>query len=172
MGESRPLRGETGVDQADLRRVLGRFATGITVVTARDQDGRPRAITVNAFTSVSLDPPLILYCLGKFAFSFDVFANAAAFAVNILGADQQPLSDRFARRAEDDLADLSLRELATGSPVLTGSLAVLDCQMEARHDAGDHLIVVGRVRALDVSSGSEPLVYFGSRYRRLEETGP
>lgn len=172
MSDSKSATPDTTVDEADLRRVLGRFATGVTVVTARDADGRPCAITVNAFTSVSLDPPLILYCLGKFAFNFDVFADAEAFAVNILSADQQALSDRFARRAKDDLGDLALRRLATGSPVLAECLAALDCETEARHDAGDHLIIVGRVRALDPPRGAEPLVYFGSRYRRLKEPGP
>ena len=168
MGETRRVRRRTCVDEAELRLVLSRFATGITVVTGRDEELRPRAITVNAFTAVSIDPPLILYCLGKSAFNFDVFANAKAFAVNILSADQQALSDRFAREAEDDLADLRVTELATGSPVLAGCLAALDCETEAIHQAGDHLIVVGRVSALDVPREAPPLMYFRSRYRRLK----
>ena len=147
---------------------MSRFATGVTVVTGRDEALRPRAITVSAFTSVSLDPPLILYCLGKTAFNFDVFADAKAFAVNILSADQQALSDRFAREAEDDFPDLPAAELATGSPVLRGCLAVLDCETQAIHEAGDHLIVVGRVRALDMPPEAEPLIYFRSRYRQLK----
>ena len=168
MGETRRMRWRTCVNEAELRFVLSQFATGITVVTGRDEERRPRAITVNAFASVSLDPPLILYCLGKSAFNFDVFANAKAFAVNVLSADQQALSDRFAREAEDDLPDLRITGLATGSPVLAGCLAVLDCETEAIHEAGDHLIVVGRVQALDVPRESEPLMYFRSRYRRLK----
>ena len=168
MGETRRVRRRTCVDEAELRLVLSKFATGITVVTGRDEELRPRAITVNAFTAVSIDPPLILYCLGKAAFNFDVFAEAEAFAVNVLSADQQALSDRFAREAEDDFPDLPVTELATGSPVLAGCIAVLDCETEAIHEAGDHLIVVGRVRALDVPRESEPLVYFRRGYCRLK----
>jgi flavin reductase (DIM6/NTAB) family NADH-FMN oxidoreductase RutF len=168
MGETRRVGRRTCVDEAELRLVLSRFATGITVVTGRDEELRPRAITVNAFTSVSIDPPLILYCLGKSAFNFEVFARAKAFAVNILGANQEALSDRFAREAEDDFKDLSVAELATGSPVLVGCLAVLDCRTEAIHEAGDHLIVVGRVCALDVPPEAPPLMYFRSRYSRLK----
>ena len=156
------------VDEAELRCVLGHFATGITVVTGRDEKRRPRAVTVNAFTSVSLDPPLVLYCLGKCAFNFKVFANAKAFAVNILSEDQQSLSDRFAREAEDDFPDLPVTELATGSPVLAECLAALDCETYAIHEAGDHLIVVGRVRALKEPHEAQPLLYFGRRYRLIK----
>ena len=158
---------KTSVDEADLRFALSHYSTGITVVTGRDEQGRARAITVNAFTGVSLDPPLILYCLGKSAFNFDVFAKAKAFAVNILSADQQALSDRFAREADDDFADLPVTELATGSPLLAGCLGALDCETEAIHDAGDHLIVVGRVTALSVPREAQPLIYFRSRYRSV-----
>lgn len=167
MVETPRARAKTCVDEAGLRSVLGHFATGITIVTGRDEERRARAITVNAFASLSLDPPLVLYCLGKRAFNFDAFANAKAFAVNLLSADQQALSDRFAREAEDDLADLPATELATGSPVLAGCLAVLDCETEAIHEAGDHLIVIGRVKALDLPRESEPLIYFRGRYRGL-----
>jgi len=155
------------MNEADLRLAFSRFATGITLVTARDGERQPHAITVNSFTSVSLDPPLVLYCLGKSAFRFDVFSQAEAFAVNVLSADAQALSDRFAREAEDNFQGLEVTELATGSPVLAGCLAVLDCEREAMHGAGDHLIIVGRIKALDLPLEAEPLVYFRSRYRRL-----
>ena len=156
------------VDETDLRFVLGHFATGINVVTGRDEERRPYAITVNAFTSLSLDPPLVLYCLDRSAFHFDVFSNAKAFAVNLLSEDQQVLSDRFARMADDDFPDLPVTELATGSPVLVGCLAALDCQTYAIHEGGDHLIVVGHVRALKKPHEAQPLIYFRGRYRRLE----
>ena len=168
MGQSGTPGRKSGFDETDLRFVLSHFTTGITVVTARDDAGRPRAITVNAFSSVSLDPPLILYCLGKSAFNFEVFRKAKAFAVNILSADQKALSDRFAYEAVDDYSDLAVGELATGSPVLAGCIGVLDCETEAIHEAGDHLIVVGRVRALSAEREAEPLLYFRSRYRRLK----
>ena len=160
-------RQQSGIDEAELRAVLSQFATGITIVTGRDQDGCPRAITVNAFASVSLDPPLVLYCLGKSAFNFETFANAKAFAVNILNADQEGLSDRFAREAEDDLADLAVGELATGCPILAESLGALDCQTEVIHEAGDHLIIVGRVVALRTPREADPLLYYRSRYLRV-----
>ena len=168
MGENRTLRQGTSVDEAEFRFVLSHFATGITVVTGRDAMQRPRAITVNAFTSLSLDPPLVLYCLDRSAFHFDVFAKAKAFAVNIMNEEQQALSDRFTREVEDEFPDLDVVELATGSPVLKGCLAALDCETEDLHEAGDHLIVIGRVRALDVPRDAEPLIYFRSRYRRLK----
>ncbi len=155
------------VDGAELRFVMSHFATGITVVTGRDEERRARAITVNAFTSLSLDPPLVLYCLDRSAFHFDVFSKAKAFAVNILAADQQALSERFAREAEDDLADLDAFEMRTGSPVLAGCLAALDCETAALHEAGDHLIVIGRVTGLQVTDATEPLIYFRGDYRRL-----
>ncbi|MEM7042858.1 MAG: flavin reductase family protein [Pseudomonadota bacterium] len=158
------------VSEKDFRKALGRFATGIVVITTRDAENRPRAITVNAFTSVSLDPPLVLYCLGKSAFHFGIFAEAKAFAVNMLSADQQAFSDRFAREAGDEFADLSIRNLVTGSPILPECLAVLDCKTETQHDAGDHLIVVGRVCAIDQSGDSEPLIYFESGYRGLRSS--
>ncbi|MGI9505386.1 MAG: flavin reductase family protein [Geminicoccaceae bacterium] len=150
-----------------FRQALGQFATGIVIITTRNGVGRPRAITVNAFTSVSLDPPLVLFCLGKSSFHFDVFAEAQSFAINVLRADQQALSNRFAKEAEDDLADLATRSLMTGSPILPGYLAALDCTTETQHDAGDHLIVIGRVLAIDEIASGEPLVYFESGYRGL-----
>ena len=168
MVENRTANRGTGVDRAKLRSVLSNFATGITVVTGRDQMRRPRAITVNAFTSLSLDPPLVLYCLDRSAFHFDVFSKANAFAVNILAADQQALSDRFAREAEDDFADWDTVTLTTGSPILTGCLANLDCETEALHEFGDHVIVIGRVTGLNVTGPTEPLVYFRGGYRRLQ----
>lgn len=157
------------VDAAAFRRALSRFATGVVIVTTRDHAGRRHAMTVNAFSSVSLDPPLVLFCLGKTAFHVNAFAGAQAFAINVLAADQQGLSDRFAREVEDDFADLATEGLLTGSPVLPGCLATLDCRTEARHEAGDHLIVVGRVSAIGQTAedGGDPLLFFESGYCRL-----
>lgn len=150
-----------------FREALGRFATGVVIITTRNHAGHKRAITVNAFTSVSMEPPLVLYCLGKSAFLFDVFAEARSFAINVLGADQQGLSNRFAQEAEDDLADLSTRSLLTGNPILPGCLTALDCTTEMHHHAGDHLIIIGRICAIDEITSGSPLVYFESCYRGL-----
>ena len=162
------MASDSCVNGSAFRQALGRFATGVIVVTTRDRATGPRAITVNAFSSVSLDPPLVLFCLGKSAFHFDIFAEARSFAVNILGADQQALSNRFASEVDDDLADLSCKSLLTDSPILPGCLAALDCTTETQHHAGDHLIVVGRVVAIKATEASgEPLLYFESGYREI-----
>ena len=155
------------INERDFRNSLSRFATGVAIISALDAANRPCAMTVSSFTSVSLDPPLVLYCLGKSAFHFGVFAEAQSFAINVLSADQKSFSDRFAREAEDHLTDLSTTKLLTGSPILPGCLAALDCKTETHHDAGDHLIVIGRVQAIDGGVNGEPLIYFESGYRSL-----
>ena len=165
------LSSETGIDEEEFRFVLSRFATGIAVVTVCNGEDYPCAITINAFTSVSLDPPLVLFCLGKSAFNFETFAEADAFAINFLSSDQQALSDRFAREAVDHFPDLEPGSLMTGSPILSGCLGALDCTTETRYEAGDHLIIIGRVGAVDMRADLQPLVYFGSRYGELKPRG-
>lgn len=155
------------ISETALRDAFSLFATGVAIVTARDERGQARAITVSSFSSASLDPPLVLYCLGKSAFHFDVFAGAEAFAVNVLGADQEALSNRFAMEREDDLSDLEIAALRTGSPIIKGCLSALDCRTEARHDAGDHVIIVGRIQALTIGGESDPLLYFRRGYGTL-----
>ena len=155
------------VSPLDFRAVLGRFATGVTVVTTRNPDGEPVGLTVNSFTSVSLDPPLVLFCLDREAGSVPAFEMAEAFAVNILGVDQEEVSNRFAdpmaaRFASEDVADWS-----TGAPILREALAALDCTIHARHDGGDHIILVGQVRKLAVMDDAEPLIYWRGTYRKL-----
>jgi len=161
------LRSEASLGEAEFRRSLSCFATGITVVTTSDHQGQTRAMTVNTFTSVSLDPPLVLYCLGNSAFHFHVFARAESFAVNVLHANQQVLSDRFSREHDDDLADLKTGRLSTGSPVLLEALTALDCTMHAKHEAGDHLIILGEVQAIKNGPRFDPLLFFRSEYRAL-----
>jgi len=151
----------------EFRAALGAFATGIAVVTTRDDAGEARAMTVNSFSSVSLDPPLILFCLDKRAFHYRRFAEARSFAVNMLAAGQEGLSNRFASEAEDGLDDLTWEALATGSPVLADALAALDCVREATHEVGDHLMLIGRVAALKAPSAADPLLYFRGAYAAL-----
>jgi flavin reductase (DIM6/NTAB) family NADH-FMN oxidoreductase RutF len=171
MKAAHALPAETGVSEEDFRLALSRFATGVAVVTTRNGKGDTFAKTINAFTSVSLDPPLILFCLGKSASNYATFAEADAFAINFLSADQQALSDRFAREAEDHFRDLQTSRLMTESPILPGCLGALDCTTETRHEVGDHLIIIGRVCAVDVSADRQPLIYFGSRYGELKPEG-
>lgn len=161
------MTGDPSLDKATLRAALGAFATGIVVVTARNGEGAARAITVNSFTSVSLEPPLILFCLDKAAFHYGAFAAAPAFAVNVLAEGHEALSNRFACEAEDGFEDLETEVLATGAPVFPQALAALDCAREATHEAGDHLILIGRVKALKTPRATDPLLYFRGGYAGL-----
>ncbi|AZQ67792.1 flavin reductase [Silicimonas algicola] len=147
--------------QTDFREALGAFATGVTVVTCRSSHG-PLGITANSFSSVSLDPPLVLWCPAKSSSRFDAFVRAKRFAIHVLRRDQQPLCRRF---ASEGLAfeGLDWREDAAGVPELDGCLARFECASEAVHDAGDHAIVVGLVLAVTRQRG-EPLIFAGGRY--------
>lgn len=155
------------VSPGDFRAVLGRFATGVTIVTARAAGGEPVGLTVNSFTSVSLDPPLVLFCLDRTAGSLPAFEAAQGFAVNILGADQEAVSTRFADPEAARFSVDGVETWSTGSPILSDAVAALDCTVHARHDGGDHVILVGRVQRLAVMSEGEPLVYWRGGYRRL-----
>lgn len=158
----------SGFDSRQFRNVLGRFATGVTVVTTAAADGTPLGVTVNSFTSVSLDPPLVLFCLERDAFCRPAFERASHFAVNILGSGQRALSDRFAEPSQDKWNDLEFRTGDHGCPLLPGTLGALECERHAMHDGGDHVILIGRVVSLDANSGS-PLVYFRGAYTALND---
>lgn len=155
------------IDPRDFRNALARFATGINVITTTGPDGRPAGVTVNAFSSVSLDPPLVLFCMGKGSSSHDLFTSAEAFAINILAADQEHLSNLFAGKAENKFAGVEVETGKGGCPLLTGCLATLECRREALHDGGDHTIVVGRVENLRYAEDGAPLLYFNSAYTRI-----
>ncbi len=134
------------IDPRELRSVLGAFATGVTVITTIGPDGQPRGFTANSFTSVSLDPPLVLVCLAKGAASRPVFESAAGYAVNILAEDQRELSQIFASRSEDRFAGVAWQPGPAGNPVFAGTSAWLDCTLHRTVDAGDHVILIGQVR--------------------------
>ena len=150
----------------DFRRVLSHFATGVTLVTTRDSDARPAGLTASAFTSVSLDPPLILVCVDHKAQSFPALAESGRFAINILRAEQEHLSRRFASTRLDKFDGVSFRLGALGLPLIEGALAYLECMTVSAHREGDHTIFVGRVEHADTGSG-EPLLYYRGRYNRL-----
>jgi flavin reductase (DIM6/NTAB) family NADH-FMN oxidoreductase RutF len=155
------------IDARAFRDAMGRFVTGVCVATTLDPQDRPVGVTVNSFTSVSLDPPLILFCLEKSARTRPAFESAGRFAVNVLGAGHRELSTRFAK-TPTDWDGVAAATAATGVPVLTEALTVLDCRTEAIHEGGDHLILVGRVvRLISDPGGAEPLVYHRGRYARL-----
>jgi len=145
---------------------LGSFATGVAVVTARDRAGHNRGITVNSISSVSLEPPLVLYCLDKAALSYDVFHQATRFAVNFLCKDQHALSVRFSTAAIDKWEGVAHDLWAGDLPVVRDCLANLICHREQVYEGGDHVIILGRVEHLEVSVG-EPLLYFQGGYRAI-----
>jgi flavin reductase (DIM6/NTAB) family NADH-FMN oxidoreductase RutF len=153
-----PGRRNPGTDSAALRRALGNFVTGVTVVTTIDEVGRPRGLTVNSFTSVSLDPPLILVCVASDAASCEAFLRCHSFAVNVLNEEQRRVSDVFATKSPDKFDHVSWTPGRTGSPVIQGSLATFDCRVHERIEAGDHVVVVGEVIAFEAVAG-RPLAY-------------
>jgi flavin reductase (DIM6/NTAB) family NADH-FMN oxidoreductase RutF/pimeloyl-ACP methyl ester carboxylesterase len=156
-----------GSDARTLRDALGCFATGVTVVTATTAEGTPIGLTANSFTSVSIDPPLLLVCIAKNAGSAAILASAAHFAVNVLQIGQQPASARFAGKGEDRFASTPWERSECGAPVLSGSLSAFECERYAMHDGGDHIILVGRVVRATFEPRRDPLLYFRGKYRRL-----
>jgi flavin reductase (DIM6/NTAB) family NADH-FMN oxidoreductase RutF len=154
-------------DSLAFRQALGSFATGVAVVTARDDAGANRGITVNSFSSVSLDPPLVLFCLDKAAMSFDAFHRAERFAVNVLRKQQHAVSVRFSTAAIDKWNGVAYDLWPGDLPVLRDCLANLACRREAVYEAGDHIIIVGRVERLHLGEEGDPLVYFQSSYRTI-----
>ncbi|MGN6058037.1 MAG: flavin reductase family protein [Sphingomicrobium sp.] len=160
-------RGEyrSGHDPRTLRDALGCFATGVTVVTCLN-DGVPAGLTVNSFTSVSLDPPLLLVCIAKAA-SAGALIRASHFAINVLQTGQQPASIRFSTRDEDRFGATKWACGEAGAPILEESLGVFECERFAVYDGGDHHILVGRVEKASFDASLDPLLYFRGRYRRL-----
>ena len=157
----------TGSDPRTLRDALGCFATGVTVVTCRDSGGAPVGLTANSFTSVSLDPPLLLVCIAKNASSAAALVGASHFAVNVLQTDQQPASIRFATRNEDRFGPNDWSAGEYGAPLLESSLGVFECAAHAVHDGGDHHLLIGRVMKARFDAALDPLLYFRGRFRRL-----
>ena len=153
-------------DTETLRRALGCFVTGVTVVTTRDAGGVPLGFTANSFTSVSLDPPLVLVCVGHEVEGFDAYRRCPEFAINVLGESQRALSDRFATEHPDRFGGVRWRQGAHGAPILEGCIAALECVPWRRIEAGDHMILIGRVLRCEGSAG-RPLAYWRGRYRRL-----
>jgi 3-hydroxy-9,10-secoandrosta-1,3,5(10)-triene-9,17-dione monooxygenase reductase component len=164
-------RDETmGASQADFRKVLGRFATGVTVVTTCDGDQR-LGITVNAFSSLSLDPLLILVCIEKTSYLHQAMLRNGYFAVNLLGDDQEALSRGFAGHSEArrHFYNTPSHTEVTGAPILDHSLGWVDCRIQDVFPGGDHSIIVGRVEALGAGDG-HPLLYYRGKYPKIDKT--
>ncbi|RWG58627.1 MAG: flavin reductase, partial [Mesorhizobium sp.] len=154
---------DASFDSGEFRRALGSFLTGVTIVTTIGAEGEPRGFTANSFTSVSLDPPLVLVCIAHKALGHPVFATSKSFAINILNETQKAASGIFASKAADKFASVDWRPGKTGSPVLDGSVATFDCDMERLVEAGDHSILIGRVRDFQHNT-SQPLGYCRGAY--------
>lgn len=160
----------TGFNVREFRDTLGAFATGVTVITTQGPE-EPYGMTANAFSSVSLDPPLILVCVIRGTQGEEMIEQNGIFAVNILSEEQEAISRYFASksrpRGPDAFAEISHRRAASGSPILDGSLAYLDCRVAAMHEAGDHTIFIGEVMAIGSSVEARPLLFHGGKYGYL-----
>lgn len=149
-----------------FRSCLGQFATGVTVVTCSAADGHPCGITANSFSSVSLEPPLILWNIAKSSNSLDAYLEAESFAIHVLTEEQEELSSHFAKSDHTLFADIDYSDSDAGAPILPNCLAVLECSTQQIHDCGDHYIIIGHVDQFSVDD-AEPLLFFDGRYQSL-----
>lgn len=156
------------VDAVSFRRVLGQFASGVTVVSTFDDEGRPLGLTVSSFCSVSLHPPLVLACLGRRSAVNEAIRTSGRFGVSILGEEQEEVSRRFATSGRIRFDDASRLEGDHGVPLVPGALGHLECRVRSFHDEGDHTVWVGEVVALSARPG-RPLLHHRGAYRRLEK---
>ena len=152
------------IDPRAFRTALGCFATGITVVTTLCPDGHLVGVTVNSFSSVSLDPPLVLWSLSRAAASLPAFSTGSHYAINILAADQKLLAERFAQRGADRWGGVEYKLGAGGAPLLPGAAATFECFNRSRYEEGDHVIFVGEVERCTWRAGAMPLLFHGGRF--------
>lgn len=155
-------------DSRALRNALGRFATGVTIITTVDAQGQRLGLTANSFNSLSLEPPLVLWSLRQSSPNLPAFVDAPRFAVNVLAESQIELSRRFASQVDDKFADGAWSDGLHGVPVLAGAAAVFECERVSHQGAGDHMLFIGRVLSL-VESAVPPLLFQAGRYRMLGE---
>lgn len=155
-------------DTQALRKALGRFATGVTIITCRDEAGQPVGLTANSFNALSLDPPLVLWSLRRASPSLPAFAAARYFSVNVLAETQVDLSRRFASSVGDKFAEGHWLPGLGETPVLAGCAAVFECELQAQHEAGDHQLFIGQVRRM-ADLAVAPLLFQGGHYRMLGE---
>jgi flavin reductase (DIM6/NTAB) family NADH-FMN oxidoreductase RutF len=155
------------IEKNELRRVMGHFATGVTVVTSRRSSGELHGLTANAFTSVSLVPPLALVCVDKKAESYPCFEESKIFTVNVLARDQEALSRKFAVSGGNKFEGVSHKIGANGAPILDGAIAYLECKVTAVIDGGDHTIYIAEVEQAETPREGKPLLFFRGGYREL-----
>ncbi len=157
----------SGSDPRILRNALGTFATGVTVVTSLGDEGEPVGLTANSFTSVSLDPPLLLVCPARSASTTAALEKCEHFAVNVLRSDQEYISTLFATKGTDRFSEIAFDTCDHGVPILHDALANFECRTHAVHEGGDHLILVGEITRVRFTQEHEPLLYYRGRYRGL-----
>ncbi len=155
------------ISKQEFRKICGCFATGICVVTGALNNGRSVGITVNSFSSVSLDPPLVLFCLDKKNLNFDAFSMNKHFAINILSEDQEEISNNFATTSNDKFKDIEYNISINNTPILKDCLGVIECLMHAVHDGGDHQIIIGKVTNISCSDNN-PLIYYKGEYHNIK----
>ncbi len=155
------------IDGRELRNALGRFATGVCVITTQTEQQQALGMTANSFSSVSLDPPLVLWSLQNNSDVYDDFCAPRFFAINILSSDQQQHSGQYAKKGEHTLDAAHYRQGKYGAPLLRDALVSFECELEATHAAGDHLIIIGRVRDMQQRPSGDPLLFYAGAYREL-----
>ena len=155
------------LDSREFRNALGTFATGVCVITANPEGYDPFGMTVNSFASVSLDPALVLWSLQNNSECLPAFEKADKFAINILSADQQDLSNLYAKKGDHVLAPEHFRIGKSGSPVLRGVVTTFECNVWARYPGGDHVILVGEVTDMETNGNKQPLLFNAGQYREL-----
>ena len=156
------------IDPRDFRNAMGCFASAVTVISTTTKDKRAVGLTVNSFNSVSLEPPLVLFCLGREASSFDDFLHSGKFAVNILRQNQDHISNGFAVDGGKFFKTMDKEFSNLGNPLVPDALAMFDCEKEAVHEGGDHVILIGRVIELRQDPNGYPLVYYRGRYSNVQ----
>lgn len=154
------------IDARELRNVMGHFATGVTVITTRDTAGKPFGLTANAFSSLSLDPPLVLICVDKTVDCYACFESSKVFAVNFLNEEQEHLSRRFATKGIEKFDGVAYKTGECGAPLLEGAMGHIECKLINGYDGGDHTIYVGEIQSAS-ASGDRPLLFFKGKYYRL-----
>jgi len=155
------------LDVRDFRNALGRFATGVTLVTAVSDAQRALGMTANSFSSVSLDPPLVLWSLQNNSDVYDVFATPRFFAINVLSSEQQSHSNQYAKKGEHELDPSHYRLGKYGAPLIRHALVTFECELHATHDGGDHVIIVGLVKDMHERPTGDPLLFHQGRYGEL-----
>ena len=155
------------IDGRELRNALGRFATGVCVITTVNEQGIAVGMTANSFSSVSLDPPLVLWSLQNGSEIYDTFASPRRYAINVLSKEQLELSNQYARKGDHHLSPEHYRLGRYGAPLIRGALVSFECELHAAHEGGDHLIIVGRVVDVCSRPGGDPLLFFSGAYREL-----